>query len=342
MSSTSSSTILKVEGLSKSFPVLKGILRREVARIHAVNNVNFTVNAQETLGIVGESGCGKSTLAKTIIRLYNPSAGRVELLGQDLAQVRSRQLREMRKNIQMIFQDPLDSLNPRMTLHDILSEPYKIHGIKLPYGELTSRIKALLAKVGLPDISLTRYPHEFSGGQCQRIGIARALALNPKLIVCDEPVSALDVSVQSQVLNLLLTLQQELGLSYVFISHDLTVVRHISDKVIVMYLGEMIEYTDALSLYAEPLHPYTKALLAAIPSTTTARRSPQIIKGEVPSPMHPPAGCKFHPRCTFAQDRCKSEPPPLRTVATSTSASPHFVACHFAEDILKYPHPATP
>lgn len=334
-SSSSPSTILKVEDLSKSFPVLKGIFRREVARIHAVSNVSFAVNAQETLGIVGESGCGKSTLAKTIIRLYNPSAGRVELLGQDLAQVRSRQLREMRKNIQMIFQDPLDSLNPRMTLLDILSEPYKIHGIKLSYTELTSRIKALLAKVGLPDISLTRYPHEFSGGQCQRIGIARALALNPKLIICDEPVSALDVSVQSQVLNLLLTLQQELGLSYVFISHDLTVVRHISDKIIVMYLGEMIEYTDALSLYAEPLHPYTKALLAAIPSTATDGLPPQVIEGEVPSPMNPPSGCKFHPRCTFAQDRCKSQQPPLRAV--STSATPHYVACHFAEDILKHP-----
>ena len=338
--SNSLEPILKVKALSKSFPILKGILRREVGRIHAVTDVSFDVLPQETIGIVGESGCGKSTLAKTIIRLYDPSAGAVEIMGRDLSQLRARELRGIRKNIQMIFQDPLDSLNPRMTILDILSEPYKIHGIKLSYSELKTRIKALLAKVGLPDISLSRYPHEFSGGQCQRIGIARALTLNPKLIVCDEPVSALDVSVQSQVINLLLSLQQELKLSYIFISHDLTVVRHISDKVIVMYLGEMVEFTDSLSLYTEPLHPYTKALLATIPSISQRTTAPQVITGEIPSPMNPPSGCKFHTRCDFAQAYCKTNKPELRQISPTqtepkTATTPHYVACHFAEDIIK-------
>lgn len=333
-----SQPILKVKGLTKSFPVFKGLFRKEVARIYAVNNVSFDVSPQETIGIVGESGCGKSTLAKTIIRLYSPSSGKVELLGKDLAQVRSKQLREMRKDIQMIFQDPLDSLNPRMTILDILSEPYKIHNIKFTYAELKDRVKELLAQVGLPDISLTRYPHEFSGGQCQRIGIARALTLRPKLIVCDEPVSALDASVQSQVINLLLTLQKQLRLSYIFISHDLTVVRHISDKVVVMYLGEMVEYTDSLSLYTEPLHPYTKALLAAIPSVEHRKNPTQIIGGEVPSPMNPPSGCKFHTRCPYAEPLCREKKPDLRAINLPSSSNksaqvPHYVACHFAEPI---------
>ncbi|MCY4380342.1 MAG: ATP-binding cassette domain-containing protein, partial [Proteobacteria bacterium] len=258
--------VLKVEDVSKSFPIQKGILRREVARLHAVRNISFDVYPEETIGIVGESGCGKSTLAKTIVKLYNPTQGRIELLGNDIANTKGKKLRSLRKHIQMIFQDPLDSLNPRMTIFDILSEPYKIHGIKLSYDELKSNISNILKTVGVPVAALSRYSHEFSGGQCQRIGIARALTLNPKLLICDEPVSALDVSVQSQVINLFLKLQKEMGLSYVFISHDLTVVRHISDKVLVMYLGEMVEYTDAISLYTTPLHPYTKALLATIPS----------------------------------------------------------------------------
>lgn len=336
------SPILRVENLHKYFPVLKGVFRREVGRNLAVNNVSFKVYPQETVGVVGESGCGKSTLAKTIMRLYEPSQGRVELLGKDLATVRPRELRDMRRDIQMIFQDPLNSLNPRMTIYDVLSEPYKIQGIKMSYQETAQTIKALLAQVGLPDVSLTRYPHEFSGGQCQRIGIARALALRPKLLVCDEPVSALDVSVQSQVVNLLLTLQQELGLAYIFISHDLTVVRHISDKVLVMYLGEVVEFTDSHSLYTHPIHPYTKALLAAIPSVERRELRRHIIKGEIPSTMAPPPGCKFHTRCPFAKDKCRHEKPKLRKIDISDvikkigkhdPSAPHLAACHFAEEL---------
>lgn len=331
-SSKSESPLLRVKGLHKSFPIHKGIFRREIGRIHAVRDVSFDVMPGETVGVVGESGCGKSTLVKTIMRLYDPSKGHVELLGENFSLMKGKKLRTLRKDMQMIFQDPLDSLNARMTIFDILSEPYKIHGIKMSYKETQEKIIQLLQKVGLPKTILERYPHEFSGGQCQRIGIARALTLKPKLLVCDEPVSALDVSVQSQVINLLLKLQQDLDISYIFISHDLTVVRHISDKVLVMYLGEMVEFTDSVSLYTRPMHPYTKVLLTSIPNLSKSKDHKKIIlKGEVPSASNPPSGCKFHTRCPYAEDRCKKESPQWRAV--NDNGRSHFVACHFAEKL---------
>ena len=328
---TEGNKLLEVEGLCKWFPLYGGVLKREVARLHAVGGVNFYVKDGETLGLVGESGCGKSTVGRTLLRLYEADAGKVIFDGKNMADLDKTQLREVRRNLQMIFQDPYESLNSRMTIRQILMEPYEIHKIgDSKYRE--NEIQRLLARVGLSPSAADKYPHEFSGGQRQRVGIARAIALKPKLIICDEPVSALDVSIQSQVINLLLELQEELGLSYVFIAHDLSVVRHVSDRVAVMYLGEIVEYTDADTIYEKPMHPYTKALISAIPEVRPSSSKERIVlEGEVPSPITPPSGCRFHPRCSYVTARCKTEKPEYRRL---DAAEEHFVACHRAEQIL--------
>jgi oligopeptide/dipeptide ABC transporter ATP-binding protein len=305
------STILEVSNLTKYFPVYGGVFRHEVARVYAVNGVSFSIEQGQTLGIVGESGCGKSTLARAMIRLYEPSSGSVRFKGKDFLALRDDELKAARSDMQMIFQDPYASLNPRMSIGKILEEPFALHGI----GDADSRRQkalTLLDRVGLRPDAYDRYPHEFSGGQRQRVGIARAIALEPDLVLCDEPVSALDVSIQSQVLNLLRELQRELSLTYVFIAHDLSVVRHISDQVAVMYLGRIVEMADTDDLYGTPRHPYTRALMASVP-------------GDVPSPRNPPPGCHFHPRCPHAKDVCKRETPELLPLSTGSS---HHVACH--------------
>ena len=319
--------LLDVRDLRMHFPVRGGVLRRAQAWCRAVDGVSFTLRAGETLGLVGESGCGKSTLGKTIVRLNTPTAGSILFNGTDLAPLSARALKPHRRELQMVFQDPAASLNARHSVGEILSEPFLIHGVGTA-ADRAARITALLDRVGLPANAVDRFPFEFSGGQRQRIGIARALALNPKLIICDEPVSALDVSVQGQVLNLLLDLQRELGLAYLFIAHDLAVVKHVSDRIAVMYLGRIVELADADRIYRHPAHPYTRALLSAIPVAEPRRRSKRIVlQGDVPSPIHPPAGCPFHPRCPHAQARCRVEAPALRT--PDTKRSDHQVACHF-------------
>ncbi|MDB2447099.1 dipeptide ABC transporter ATP-binding protein [bacterium] len=327
---TETSKILEVKNLFKWFPIHGGVLKREVARVHAVNGVSFDVTEGETLGLVGESGCGKSTVGRTLLRLYEADGGEVHFNGTNLAGLSKAELRDVRKDVQMIFQDPYESLNSRMTVRQIILEPFEIHGIgDKAFRE--SEVQRLLKRVGLPASAADKYPHEFSGGQRQRIGIARAVALKPKIIICDEPVSALDVSIQSQVVNLLLELQEELGLSFVFIAHDLAIVRHVSDKVAVMYLGEIVEYTDADSIYENPMHPYTQALISAIPEADPELNKQRIVlQGEVPSPINPPSGCKFHPRCRFATDKCKQEKPEYRSVSDKTQ---HFAACHHSEEI---------
>jgi oligopeptide transport system ATP-binding protein len=324
--------ILEVKNLYKWFPIHGGILKREVARVHAVNGVSFDVFEGETLGVVGESGCGKSTVGRTLLRLYDADKGKVIFQGQDLSELSQKELREARKDIQMIFQDPYESLNSRMTVRQIIREPFEVHNVGAKaFSE--SEVQRLLKRVGLPLSAADKYPHEFSGGQRQRIGIARAIALKPKLVICDEPVSALDVSIQSQVVNLLLELQEELGLSFVFIAHDLAVVRHVSDRVAVMYLGEVVEYTDADSIYENPMHPYTQALISAIPEADPELNKDRIVlEGEVPSPVNPPKGCKFNPRCRFASDKCRTEKPTYRPVSDKKD---HFVACHHAEELKK-------
>ena len=328
---TEKNKILEVKNLYKWFPILGGVLKREVARVHAVSGVSFEVTEGETLGLVGESGCGKSTVGRTLLRLYEADGGSVEFNGKDLSHLTKDELRDVRKDIQMIFQDPYESLNSRMTVRQIIREPFEIHGVgDKAFRE--SEIQRLLKRVGLPASAADKYPHEFSGGQRQRIGIARAIALNPKIVICDEPVSALDVSIQSQVVNLLLELQEELGLSYVFIAHDLAVVRHVSDKVAVMYLGEIVEYTDADNIYEKPMHPYTQALISAIPEADpTLNKQRIVLEGEVPSPINPPSGCKFNPRCMYATEKCKTEKPVYRPVEGEKE---HFVACHHSEEIL--------
>jgi peptide/nickel transport system ATP-binding protein len=320
--------LLELRDLHMHFPVRGGVLLRAQAWLKAVNGVDLAIRPGETLGLVGESGCGKSTLGKCIVRLHQPTSGQVLYQGTDLAPLPPRRLKPYRRNIQMIFQDPADSLNPRLSVGEILEEPFIIHGLKDP-AERRRKVAALLDRVGLQAAAAERFSFEFSGGQRQRIGIARAIALDPRLIVCDEPVSALDVSIQSQVLNLMLDLQRELGLTYLFIAHDLAVVKHISDRIAVMYLGKIVELADAEQIYRHPRHPYTRALISAIPVPDPRRQREQIIlQGDVPSPIKPPSGCPFHPRCPHAQDICRTSVPELRETKAADGSS-HQVSCHF-------------
>ena len=322
-----------VRNLKKHFPIRRGLLRRTTGYVRAVDDVSFTILAGETLALVGESGCGKTTTGRCIIRLIEPSAGEIIYRDDDgnsssVTQLNSEQLKVFRRQAQIIFQDPYSSLDPRMSVADIVGEPLKIHHA-LQGGELSDRVVQLLKSVGLQGDHLRRYPHSFSGGQRQRIGVARALALNPKLIVCDEPVSALDVSIQAQVINLLEDLQEQHGLAYLFISHDLNVVYQISNRVAVMYVGKMVELAKTETLFNHPLHPYTEALLSALPVPNPRRHRQRIVlSGEVANPANPPTGCFFHPRCAYAQDICKHEAPPIREVEPE-----HFVSCHFAETL---------
>jgi oligopeptide transport system ATP-binding protein len=325
---TTNAPLLTVSNLKKHFPIKGGVFGRTVARVFAVDDVSFSMKHGETLGLVGESGCGKSTLGRTVLRLYDPTSGTVNFDGVDLMSLSKNDLRKKRRDMQIIFQDPFSSLNPRMTVGSILAEPFQIHKLGTK-KEIEANVKRLLGIVGLPAEAEARYPHEFSGGQRQRIGIARAIALNPKLIVADEPVSALDVSIQSQILNLLVDLRKQFKLSYLFVAHDLAVIEHISDTVAVMYLGKIVEYADGGDLYAKPLHPYTKALISAIPKPDVDGKSErQILKGDVPSPINPPSGCHFHPRCPVATDKCKQVVPELRNLGTPQK--PHLVSCHYA------------
>ena len=304
---------MEVKNLSKTFPIKGGIFSREVASVKAVTEVSLTIKKGETLGLVGESGCGKSTLGRCIIRLIDPTEGQVFFEGQDITKLKGETLRALRKRMQIIFQDPYASLNPRMNIGSIVGEPLLIHKIGVTKKERLDRVQELLELVGLRKEAVNRYPHEFSGGQRQRIGIARALAVNPELIVCDEPVSALDVSIQAQVINLLMDLQQKFGLTYLFIAHDLKVVEHISNRVAVMYLGRIVETAGADELYKNPQHPYTQALLSAIPVPVVGRKSNRIIlQGDVPSPVDPPSGCHFNPRCPIAEEQCRKKDPLLK------------------------------
>ena len=319
-------TLLDVRDLKKHFPVRGGLLRRVVAQVKAVDGVSFTLGRSRTLGLVGESGCGKSTLGRAILQLQKPTGGQVLLDGEDLTAAPPARLHQMRRQMQIIFQDPFASLSPRRTVAQTIREPLDVHGVGAP-AEREARVEELLQVVGMRTAVLDRYPHEFSGGQRQRIGIARALALNPKLIVADEPVSALDVSVRAQVLNLIARLQQEHGIAFLFISHDLSVVEHVSDDVGVMYLGKMVEMAAAEDLYREPRHPYTQALLSAVPVPDPARKSRRIVLGgDVPSPMDPPPGCPFHRRCPKAVEVCSRAVPPV--VDVGSAGRPHRVACH--------------
>jgi peptide/nickel transport system ATP-binding protein len=325
-------TLLEVNNLKKHFPIQRGLLRRTVGHVRAVDGVDMKVHVGETLGLVGESGCGKTTTGRLILRAIEPTDGQILFRRDegmvDIATMSKPQLKTLRREMQIIFQDPFSSLNPRMTVFDIISEPLIIHGIN-DQGQLNQRVRDLLEMVGLKSQHMNRYPYAFSGGQRQRIGIARALALQPKLIVADEPVSALDVSIQAQVINLLEDLQQEFDLTYLFIAHDLSVVEHISDRVAVMYLGKIVELAPAEALYMDPKHPYTEALLSAIPRTDPDQKLRRIVlTGDVPSPANPPEGCKFHPRCRYAQELCKEQEPELREVASG-----HFAACHFADEL---------
>ncbi len=320
--SVTSKDLLKVEGLKKYFPVRSGVLQRVTGQVRAVDDVSFTVKEGECLGLVGESGCGKTTVGRSILRLIEPTAGNVYMDGVDVLKLRGRELKAMRRNMQIIFQDPYASLDPRMPIGESVMEGLRIHGVGTAKERFDLAIDTL-KKVGLEDYHSRRYPHEFSGGQRQRIGIARALALRPKFIVCDEPVSALDVSIQSQVLNILKDLQGEFGLTYLFVAHNLSVVEHISQRVAVMYLGKMVELADRDEMFRNPLHPYTQALLSAIPiPDPKIRRERIILTGDVPSPLNPPSGCRFHPRCPVAMDQCKVEEP-----AFKESTPGHWAAC---------------
>ena len=321
-------TLLAVENLTKHFPIMRGVFRRQVGTVKAVDGLDFEIRERETLGLVGESGCGKSTAGRVILRLHDATAGAVVFRGTDITAVDGEALRRLRPRMQMIFQDPQDSLNPRMTVGSIIGEPLLEHGT-VKGRALHERVEALLDAVGLDPGFTNRYPHEFSGGQRQRIGVARALALNPEFIVCDEPIAALDVSIQAQVVNLLEELQDRLGLTYLFISHDLSMIRHIADRVAVMYLGKIVELATSDALYREPLHPYTRALLSAVPihdPEREARRERIILSGDVPSPADPPPGCRFSTRCPMAAPECSEREPQWRELRPG-----HRVACHFAE-----------
>ena len=326
--STGAQPLLAVENLTKHFPIMQGVFRRQVGTVKAVDGLDFEIHERETLGLVGESGCGKSTAGRIILRLHDATAGRIVFRGTDITRIEGEALRRLRPRMQMIFQDPQDSLNPRMTVGSILGEPLLEHGVARA-GALRERVEALLESVGLDPGFTNRYPHEFSGGQRQRIGVARALALDPEFIVCDEPIAALDVSIQAQVVNLLEDLQERLGLTYLFISHDLGMIRHIADRVAVMYLGRIVELAPSDVLYRQPLHPYTRALLSAVPvhdPEIEARRERIILTGDVPSPAAPPPGCHFSTRCPLAAPECSRREPEWRELRPG-----HWAACHFAE-----------
>jgi peptide/nickel transport system ATP-binding protein len=327
-----SMTLVELDDVKVWFPIKSGlVLDRHIGDVKAVDGVTLTIKRGETLGLVGESGCGKSTLGRAILRLYEPTAGRIVFDGQDISHLREDELRPLRRRMQMVFQDPFASLNPRHSVGRIVGEPLRAHGLATR-GGVTKRVRELLEIVGLPADAMGRYPHEFSGGQRQRIGVARALAVNPEFIVADEPVSALDVSIQAQILNLLEALQDDFELTYLFIAHDLAVVRHISDRIVVMYLGSVVEVSPSDDLYENPLHPYTISLLSAVPipdPVVERQREAILLSGDLPSPANPPSGCRFHTRCPYMQPtRCRDQVPPLRTLADE-----HTVACHWAEEI---------
>lgn len=326
MTEKSKTPLLEVKDLKKWFPAKKSPFSREKVFIKAVDGVSFTLNEGETLGVVGESGCGKSTMGRSVLRLLEPTGGQVIFNGVDYTALKDKELRDSRKELQIIFQDPYASLDPRMTIGDIIAEPLDIQ-LKLPAKERMQRVLETMERAGLNTRFVNRYPHEFSGGQRQRIGIARAIVLNPKIMVCDEPVSALDVSIQAQVINLLMDLQKEMGMAYIFISHDLSVIKHISDRVAVMYLGHLVEIADKKDIYAHPMHPYTVALSSAIPVPDRKHKKEKIVlEGDLPSPANPPSGCVFHTRCYKAQDICKTEVPELKDCGNG-----HCCACHFPE-----------
>jgi oligopeptide/dipeptide ABC transporter ATP-binding protein len=322
---TKDQILLEVKGLKKYFPIEQGMFSRQSGYVRAVDGVDFTVKKGETLGIVGESGCGKSTTGQLIMQLLDSTEGQILFEGKDLSTLKKEEVRQIRRDLQIIFQDPYASLNPRMTVENIVAEPLKVHGIYKNQTEIRAAVIELLKVVGLGEHHLQRHPHEFSGGQRQRIGIARALALKPKLIVCDEPVSALDVSIQSQILNLLRRLQKEFDLTYIFIAHGLPAIKHISDRIAVMYLGKIVELTTRDKLFAGPSHPYTEALLSAIPvEDPTQRRERILLSGDLPSPANPPSGCRFHTRCPYVQEICRTQEPVFQE-----HKEEHFVACHF-------------
>jgi oligopeptide transport system ATP-binding protein len=332
--SNENNVLLRVDDLFMHFPIYRGVIRRQVGAVHAVDGVSFDIKRGETLGLVGESGCGKSTTGRTILQLYKPTAGHVYYEGTDLTTLKREDMRKMRREMQMIFQDPYASLNPRMTVSDIIGEPLAVHSVASG-KEIQEHVEHLLDVVKLDPAFASRYPHEFSGGQRQRIGVARALALQPSLIICDEPISALDVSIQAQVVNLLEDLQKEFHLTYLFIAHDLSMVRHISDRVAVMYLGIIVEIADRVDLYENPLHPYTQALLSAVPipdPVTDARRKRRVLEGDVPSPVNPPSGCRFRTRCWLAQSICAEKRPESREITPN-----HYVACWMVEGYNEAP-----
>jgi oligopeptide/dipeptide ABC transporter ATP-binding protein len=329
--SASDGAILRVENLVKHFPIRKGLLKRTVGVVHAVDGVDLEVRRGETLGLVGESGCGKSTLARTVLKLIEPTSGTIVVNGRDITRFKRKQMRPIRRELQIVFQDPYASLNPRMTVRNIVGEPLKIHGLASDRSERNNRVAELLRTVGLSPEHANRFPHEFSGGQRQRIGVARALALNPQLLILDEPVSALDVSIRAQVVNLLESLQGEFGLSYLFVAHDLSIVRHVSDRVAVMYLGKIVEIGTRDQVYERPTHPYTQALLSAVPIESPHQRGKRqriVLEGDVPSPVDPPSGCHFRTRCWKAQEICAEVEPPLENRGFD-----HPSACHFAEPL---------